>query len=89
MTSFENHQRKTNSDNSDLLISGNKAEQVLAEIEVHKIWQTRTVNLLDIATNNNLKFDEHLSNICLEANRKLTFLTRVRKCLDIDKMNLE
>ena len=37
---------------------------------------------------NNLKFHEHLSNIHMKANRKLTALTRLRNYLDTDKMRI-
>ena len=40
MTWFENNYIKMNSDNCNL-ISGNKYEQMRAEMEVHKIWETR------------------------------------------------
>ena len=37
---------------------------------------------------NELKFDEHLSNVCLKANRKLSALTRIRKYLDNKKIRI-
>ena len=33
-----------------------------AQVGEHKIWETRTENLLDITIDSNLKFDENLSN---------------------------
>ena len=58
------------------------------QIGVHKIWEIRTEKLLGITIDNNLKFDKHLRNICMKANRKLTALTRVRKYLDTDKTRI-
>ena len=55
MTWFENNYIKMNSDNCNL-ISGNKYEQMPAEMEEHKIWETRTVKLLDIIIDNGLKY---------------------------------
>ena len=52
------------------------------------IWENRTVKLLGITINNELKLDEHLTNICIKANRKLTVLTRMRKYLDFNKVRL-
>ena len=53
------------------------------------IWENRTVNLLGITNDNELKFDEHITNICIKANRKLTVLTRMmRKYLDFSKVRL-
>ena len=37
------------------------------------IWKNRTVKLLGITIDDELKFDEHLTNICIKANRKLSF----------------
>ena len=79
---------KTNWDKCNLLVSGNKSEQVQAQIGEHKIWKTSIVKLLDITIDDNLKLDEHLSNMCMKANRKFTTLTRVRKYLDIDKTRI-
>ena len=47
------------------------------------IGETITVG---IAIDNNLKFDEHLTNIYLKANKKLTAVIRTRKYLDVSKM---
>ena len=35
-----------------------------------------------------MKLDEHLANICIKTNRKLTVLTKVRKYLDFTKVIL-
>ena len=35
------------------------------------VWESNDAKLLGIALNNNLKFDEHKSNTCSKANRKL------------------
>ena len=52
------------------------------------IWENRTVKLLGITIDIELKFDEHLTNVCIKANRKLTVLTRMRKNLDFSKVGL-
>ena len=44
-------------------------------------WENKTVELLGITIANELKFDEHLTNICIKVNRKLTVLARMRKYL--------
>ena len=53
-----------------------------------KIWETRSVELLGVTIDNDLKFDEHLLKICLKANRKLSALTRIKKYLDFHKMRV-
>ena len=35
-----------------------------------------------------LKFDEHLGNVCLKANRKSTTLKRILKYLDFNKIRI-
>ena len=44
-------------------------------------WENKTVELLGITIANELKFDEHLTNICIKVTRKLTVLARMRKYL--------
>ena len=65
-----------------LFISDNKLEQMWVRIRDNMIWENRTVKLLGIKIDNELKFDEYLTNICIIENRKLTVLTRMRKYLD-------
>ena len=76
---FENNYMKMNSDRCHLFNLGNKIEHLWAKIGNNRIWENRTVKLLGINIDNELKFDEHLSNVCLKANRKLSALTRIRK----------
>ena len=52
------------------------------------IWENRTVKLLGITIDNELKFDEHLTNIYIKANRKLTVLTRMKQHLDFNNVAL-
>ena len=50
-----------------------------------KIWETKTVRVLGVAIDSELKFDEHLLNIYLKANRKLSALLRIRRFLNFNK----
>ena len=61
-----------NAEKFHLFITGNKCDQVWVTSRDYMIWGTRTVKLLGITIDNELKFDKHLFNICLKANRKLT-----------------
>ena len=85
---FENNYMKMNSDKCHLLISGHKHEQIWAKIGNDKIWETRSVELLEVTIDNDLKFDEHLLKICLKTNKKLSALTRIKKYLDFHKMRV-
>ena len=60
---FEDNYMKMNSDKCHLFISGHKFEHLWAKIGDDKIWETGTVKLLSITIDNELKFDEHLSNV--------------------------
>ena len=73
-----------NSNKCHLLISGNKYEHLWANIGNDRIWETKAVKLLGVTIDNELKFDVHLNNVCLKANRKLPALTRIRKYLDFN-----
>ena len=66
---------------------GKKAEQVWAKIGECKLWLTWTVKLLGLSIYSRLKYD-HLRDICMKANRKLSVLARVREYLDIDTMRI-
>ena len=72
---------KMNAVKCHLFISGNKFEQMWVRVRDDMIWESTTVKLLRITIANELKFDEHLTDICIKANRKLTVLTRMRKYL--------
>ena len=43
------------------------------------VWESNDSEFLGVTIDNNLRFDKHVSNICLKANRKLNALTRVAK----------
>ena len=85
---FESNYMKMNSDKCHLLISGNKYEHLWAKIGNDRIWETKAVKLLGVTIDNELKFDAHLNNVCLKANRKLSALTRIRKYLDFNKTRI-
>ena len=85
---FENNYMKMNSVKCHLFISGNKFEHLCAKIGNDRIWENRTDKLLGITIDNELKFDEYLSNVCLKAYRKLSSLTRLRKYLDFKKIRI-
>ena len=83
---FEDNYMKMNSGKCHLFVSGNKYEQMWAKIGNDKILESRTVKLLGITIDNELKFDEHIDNVCMKAQRKLSVLARIRKYLDFNKL---
>ena len=50
--------------------------------------ESRTVNLLGITFDKELKLDEHLNSVCLKANRKLSALSKIKTSLDFNKMRV-
>ena len=45
-------------------VSGNKHEHMWAKIGDDQIWESRTVKLLGVTIDNELRFDEYISNVC-------------------------
>ena len=85
---FEDNNMKVNSGKCHHFVSGNKHENMWAKVGDDQIWESRTVKLLGITIDNELKFVEYISNVCKKAQRKLTVLTRIKKYLDFNKLRL-
>ena len=79
---FEDNYMKMNSDKCHLFISSHKFEHLWAKIGNDKIWETGTVKPSDITIH------EHLNNVCLKTNRKLSALMRTRKLLVSNKTRM-
>ena len=88
IVSFEMNYIKLNTDRSHLLISGYKNECKWAKLDQDITWESNEVKLLGVTIDNNLRFDKHVSNICLKANRKLSALTRVAKFVPFGKRRI-
>ena len=82
---FKSNYMKLNTDKCNLLISGHKYEHMWIRVGEEKIWEDRKVKLLGVTIDNELKFDEHVSEICLKANRKLSVLSRMSKYLTFEQ----
>ena len=70
------------------MITGSKNEYVWAKLDEDVVWKSNDVELLGVTIDNNLRFDKHVSNICLKANRKLSALTRVAKFVPFKKRRI-
>ena len=57
-----------------------------AKIGDNQIWESRTVKLLGITIDNELKLDEYVSNVCKKTQRKFTVLTRTKKYLGSNQL---
>ena len=60
---FEDNNMKMNASKCHLFVSGNKHEHMWANIGDDQIRESRTVKLLDVTINNELKFNEYISNV--------------------------
>lgn len=85
---FEINYMKLNTDKCHLLFSGNKYEHTWVKLDNDKIWEENKVKLLGITIDKQLKFDNHVLNICSKAGRKLSALTRMLKELSFDKKRI-
>ena len=82
---FETNYMKLNPDKCHLLVSGHKYEENFIKINTSTIWESKEVKLLGVKIDNGLKFDNHISDLCMKANRKLSALMRISNFLSKDK----
>ena len=55
---------KLNTDKCHLLVSGVKHEHTWVKLGKDMIWEANSVKLLGVTIDNELKFDNHVLNIC-------------------------
>ena len=85
ITWFECNYMKLNTDKCHLLVSGHKFEEMWMKVGTDYIWENKEVNLLGVTIDNDLKFEKHISNLCLKAGRKLSALSRMSRFLSFKK----
>ena len=66
---FEDNHMNLNSGKCHLFISGHKYEHQWVQIGKNMAWEENKLKLLGITVDNELIFDVHISNKCLEANK--------------------
>ena len=79
---FQNNYMKLNTDKCHLLVSGSKYEHFWTQIGKDKIKENNKVKFLGMTTDNSLKFDTNINNICTEVSQKLSVLSRMRNILN-------
>ena len=67
---FESNYMKLNTDKCHLLVSGNKNEHMWAKVGNDKIWESRTVKLLGVTIDNQLKFNGPCTEYMQESQQK-------------------
>ena len=85
---FECNYMRLNTDKCHLICSANKVEHTWVRLGNDQIWESRNVKLLGVTIDNQLKFDDHVKNICTKAGRKLSALTRMLKELSFQRKRL-
>ena len=79
---FKSNQLVANPSKFKLMFLGIKNKNLGLFIYDDFIFSSTSVKLLGITLDNKLNFDNHINNICTQANRKVSCLFRVRKYLD-------
>ena len=85
---FEISYVKLSTDKCHLLISGKKNEYMWAKLDQDIVWESNDGELHRVTIYKNLRFDKHVSNICLKANRKLSALTIAAKFVPFKKRRI-
>ena len=74
---------KSNADKCHLLVSTNKIVNI--KIENFNITNSNCEKLLGIKFDNKLTFDNHVSELCKKANKKIHALARVTPYMNLSK----
>ena len=86
---FQANSVKANSSKLQFMILGDKQNTSLVlNINGKKINNSREIELLGIAIDNQLKFKKHIENLCKKASLKLHALRRTHKFLMIEKARI-
>ncbi len=83
---FRVNEMKSNDEKCKLIIANSK--NVSLEVGNESIESNDSVDLLGIKIDNELKFDEHVSNLIKKGNQKFHALARISKYLSQDKLKL-
>ena len=74
---FENNYMKLNQEKCNLVVSENKFENIWADIDHAKIWESPKQKLLVVVIDRDLSFDGYVSSLCRKAGKKLSALVRL------------
>ena len=85
-TWFNNNFMKANSDKSHILLSCSEPSTAL--IDGSSIESNTKEILLGITIDRDLKFDEHVNNLCKKACQKLNALVRLAPFMNVDKKRM-
>ena len=83
---FRKNEMKPNDDKCHLIVCNQ--EQLSVTLGTESIDSSDSVELLGVTIDKDLKFTEHVSNLCKKGNQKLHALARISKYLKEDKLKL-
>ena len=83
---FKNNRLKSNVDKCHEIVSTNKPVGI--KIGDYKIDSSECQKLLDVKLDSNLYFNDHISDLCKKASRKISALARVSPFMILSKRKL-
>ena len=80
---FEDNEMKANADKCHVLL--NTSNELTVKINEVQIKNSQSKKILRITSENDLKFEDHINNICGKASAKISALSRIAPYMDIPK----
>ena len=80
---FKDNEMKANADKCHMLLS--TSNELTVKINEIQIKNSQSEKLLEITIDNNLKFEDHINNICRKASGKISALSRIAPYMDFPK----
>ena len=82
---FDANYMKLNQSKCHFLISTNSPEHLWIQVGEQVIWESLYKKLLGVTIDNDLKFTQHIQDICKKAGAKVTALARMIKIVTMDQ----
>ena len=82
---FDANYMKLNQSKCHFMIASSSPEHMWTKVGDQVIWESSQEKLLGITIDKNLKFDQHVINICKKASAKVTALSRLIKIVPLEK----
>ena len=80
---FQDNEMKVNADKCHVLL--NTSNELTVKINEVQIKNSQSEKLLGITIDNDLKFEDHINNICRKASAKISALSRIAPYMDLRK----
>ena len=77
---FRHNYMKLNAEKCEFLITGHRFKHLWLTVRETQVWEIWS-SYLALAVDNELKSDDHITEICLKVNSKLSALSRLAKYL--------